>query len=88
LIYNEVDIKALLATWPQKATSPTFDQAINGIWHYMHSFDYLRPGVQCLGDTSLEFVLEFTGTAVVDELNWPHECKSWDAILEYAEKYA
>lgn len=85
LMYGRVDREALLATWPANASSPTYDQAINGMWHYAHCFDYLRQGVQCSGDTSLEFVHGGTGRAVVDGLAYPHVCKNWDALWTYAK---
>lgn len=88
LMYDKVDRKSLLQTWPANVTSPTYQQAINGVWHYAHCFDYLRQGIQCSADMSLEFVSHNTGLAVVDGLDYPHECKAWDEIWEYAEIYA
>ncbi|OAA36249.1 hypothetical protein NOR_07594 [Metarhizium rileyi] len=85
LMYDRVDREALLATWPANASAPTYDQAINGMWHYAHCFDYLRQGIQCSGDTSLEFVHGATGKAVVDGLAYPHVCKNWDALWTYAK---
>ena len=88
VIYERVDTKKMLQDWPENVTSPTYDQAINGLWHIAHCFDYLRQGVQCSGDVSLEFVSENTGRAVVDGLEYPHECKNWDDIWTYAAEYA
>ncbi|KAL0931140.1 uncharacterized protein CTRU02_213875 [Colletotrichum truncatum] len=88
VIYEKVDAKALLQKWPENVTSPTYDQAIHGLWHIAHCFDYLRQAVQCSGDTSLEFVSENTGRAVVDGLDYPHECKNWDEIWDYASEFA
>ncbi|KAG8409591.1 hypothetical protein J3459_017417 [Metarhizium acridum] len=85
LMYGRVHREALLATWPANVSSPTYDQAINGMWHYAHCFDYLRQGIQCSGDTSLEFVHGGTGRAVVDGLAYPHVCKNWDALWAYAK---
>lgn len=72
----------------QKCNFASYDQATNGLWHIAHCFDYLRQGIQCSGDVSLEFVSEDTGRAVVDGLNFQHECKNWDEIWDYAAKYA
>ncbi|KAK1850328.1 hypothetical protein CCHR01_07037 [Colletotrichum chrysophilum] len=88
VIYDKVDTKKMLQQWPENVTSRTYDQAIHGLWHIAHCFDYLRQAVQCSGDTSLEFVSENTGRAVVDGLDYPHECKNWDEIWAYASKYA
>lgn len=88
LLYGRIDTEALLEKWPENVTTPTYDQATNGPWHYAHCFDYLRQGIQCSGDVSLEFVSKNTGLAVVDGLEYPHECKSWDAIWDYAREHA
>ncbi|KAI0886927.1 uncharacterized protein GGS22DRAFT_158984 [Annulohypoxylon maeteangense] len=87
LVYGRVDTERMLRGWPENATTPTYHQAIHGMWHYAHCFDYLRQGIQCSGDTSLEFVSENTGLAVVDGLDYPHECKNWDALWGYAREY-
>ncbi|KAK3319762.1 hypothetical protein B0T19DRAFT_478823 [Cercophora scortea] len=88
LVGGRVDTEKMLRTWPDDITKPTYDQAIHGMWHYAHCFDYLRQAVTCSADMSLEFVSENTGLAVVDGLDFPHECKNWDAIWKYAEEYA
>ncbi|KAH6659513.1 hypothetical protein BKA67DRAFT_652743 [Truncatella angustata] len=87
LMYDEVDREAMLQTWPENVTNPAYDQAINGMWHYAHCLDYLRQGVQCSADLSLEFVSQSTGRAVVDGLDYPHECANWDEIWEYSKIY-
>ncbi|KXH46446.1 hypothetical protein CNYM01_08476 [Colletotrichum nymphaeae SA-01] len=88
VIYGRVDAKEMLQHWPQNVSAPTYHEAINGLWHIAHCFDYLRQAVQCSGDTSLEFVSENTGRAVVDGLDYPHECKNWDEVWAYAARYA
>ncbi|KAF2725177.1 hypothetical protein K431DRAFT_317696 [Polychaeton citri CBS 116435] len=87
LVYEHVDTKMLLETWPEDVTFPTYDQAIHRLWDIAHYFDYLRQRVQCSGDTTLGFVSENIGVAVVDALDYPHECKYWDTIWKFAEKY-
>lgn len=87
LVHQRVDTERLLRDWPEDITSPTLDQATNGLWHYSHCFDYLRQGLQCSADTSLEFVsLEhtLTGLQIIDGLDYPHECTNWDALWDYA----
>ncbi|KAK0374338.1 hypothetical protein CLIM01_08286 [Colletotrichum limetticola] len=88
VIYGRVYAKEMLQHWPQNVSAPTYHEAINGLWHIAHCFDYLRQAVQCSGDTSLEFVSENTGRAVVDGLDYPHECKNWDEVWAYAARYA
>ncbi|CAK1364947.1 hypothetical protein CB0940_08584 [Cercospora beticola] len=61
--------------------------------HMEHCFDYLRQGIMCAGDMSLEGVivseeendgmLRRSGSRVVDGWGMKHQCKSWDAIMEY-----
>ena len=87
LIYERHNLEELRSSWPANASSPTYHEATQGLWHYAHCFDYLRQGIQCSGDTSLEFVTGNTGEKVVDGLDYPHECKSWEAIWDYAVQY-
>ncbi|KAE8369712.1 hypothetical protein BDV27DRAFT_152793 [Aspergillus caelatus] len=84
LVLGREDPEQLLREWPENVTSPTYHSAIHGLWHISHCLDYLRQALQCAGDTSLEFVTEISGEAVVDGLDWPHECRSWDSIWDYA----
>lgn len=88
LVYQREDPQRLLREWPENVTAPSYHAAIHGLWHISHCLDYLRQGIQCSGDVSLEFVSKNTGLAVVDGLDYPHECKTWDAIWDYAEEYA
>ena len=86
-VYGRVNTEKLLHEWPENVTSPTYHEAIAGPWHLAHCFDYLRQGIQCSADMSLEFVSENTGLAVVDGFNHPHECKNWNEIWKYAKRY-
>ncbi|PPJ50685.1 hypothetical protein CBER1_07703 [Cercospora berteroae] len=64
--------------------------------HMEHCFDYLRHGIMCAGDMSLEGVIvgeqkgngmvRRSGGRVVDGWGMKHQCKSWDAILEYVRE--
>lgn len=87
LVYGRVDTEKMLREWPQNVTQPTYDNAIHGLWHYAHCFDYLRQALMCNADLSLEFVSDNTGLAVVDGLDYPHVCKNWDMIWEYAVEF-
>ncbi|KAL7798030.1 hypothetical protein V8C37DRAFT_368430 [Trichoderma ceciliae] len=86
LVHGEVDTEQMLKEWPANISDPTYRVATQGLWHIAHCFDYLRQAIQCNGDTALEFVPETSPMAVINGLDWPHECKSWDAIWEYAER--
>ncbi|KAF2213864.1 hypothetical protein CERZMDRAFT_95894 [Cercospora zeae-maydis SCOH1-5] len=64
--------------------------------HMGHCFDYLRQGIMCAGDMSLEGVvvgeekengvMRRGGGRVVDGWGMKHECKSWDAIMQYVRE--
>lgn len=86
LVYERVEVEKSLSKWPENATRPTYNNAIHGLWHYAHCFDYPRQAVMYNADLSLEFVSENTGLAVVEGLDYPHVCKNWDVIWEYAER--
>ncbi|KAB8071290.1 hypothetical protein BDV29DRAFT_159646 [Aspergillus leporis] len=88
LVEGREDPQQLLQEWPENVTSPSYHAAIHGLWHVSHCLDYLRQALQCAGDTSLELVTEISGAAIVDGFDWPHQCRSWDAIWNYASEYA
>ncbi|KAF2400333.1 hypothetical protein EJ06DRAFT_549053 [Trichodelitschia bisporula] len=56
--------------------------------HLHHCFDYLRQTIQCGGDMSLEWPrTEADGRRfAVDGWGIPHQCRNWDAIMEYMDK--
>ncbi|THY84635.1 hypothetical protein D6C93_08472 [Aureobasidium pullulans] len=53
--------------------------------HVSHCFDYLRQTLQCAGDMALEWPRkeEDGSRFAVDGWNIPHECRSWDHIVDY-----
>lgn len=57
------------------------------MWHYAHCLDYLRQGIQCSADLSLEFVSEDSEHGVVVGFSYPHECTAWDELWGYAERH-
>ncbi|KXT02580.1 hypothetical protein AC578_10670 [Pseudocercospora eumusae] len=56
--------------------------------HVQHCFDYLRQGLMCAGDMTLEWPrTEDDGRRfAVDGWHVEHQCKSWDAIMRYMEE--
>lgn len=55
--------------------------------HLGHCFDYLRQSIMCAGDTALEkAVVDADGVVkpAVDGWGVVHECRSWDAIFDFA----
>ncbi|KAI4799429.1 hypothetical protein E4T44_11617 [Aureobasidium sp. EXF-8845] len=53
--------------------------------HVSHCFDYLRQTLQCAGDMALEWPRkeEDGNRFAVDGWGIPHECRSWDHIVDY-----
>ncbi|MCJ1310493.1 hypothetical protein MMC25_004157 [Agyrium rufum] len=69
------------------ASSPDFVPNGRGVWHMRHCFNYIRQGLQCAGDVSLERPTYFNGTPIVVGWGNPHTCKSWDAAWKYIEDH-
>jgi hypothetical protein len=51
--------------------------------HTAHCFDYIRQGIMCSADTNLE-----GNTEAGPGEGSPHECKDYDAVLEWANQHA
>jgi len=56
--------------------------------HMTHCFDYIRQGISCAGDLSMEWPrTEPDGRRfAVDGWGIPHECKDWSAIMNYMDE--
>ena len=56
--------------------------------HITHCFDYIRQGIMCAGDTSLEHAMKEDGKIVPDVDGWgvEHECRDFSAICEWAKE--
>ena len=52
--------------------------------HMDHCFDYLRQGIMCAGDTTLEWPKEGS-KGVVDGWGVTHQCRNWDDIVKFVE---
>ncbi len=54
--------------------------------HIYHCFDYIRQKIMCNADTTVEKAKTVGGKIVrgVDGWGVAHECRSYDAIFEYA----
>ncbi|KAL2068248.1 hypothetical protein VTL71DRAFT_16346 [Oculimacula yallundae] len=59
--------------------------------HLNHCFDYLRQGVMCAGDMTLEPTFELTGedegTRGVNGWNVEHQCRNWQMMYDFAEEH-
>ncbi|CAL3963528.1 unnamed protein product [Diplocarpon coronariae] len=51
------------------------------VLHVSHCFDYIRQGIMCAGDMSLEGAAstDVGKESNVDGMGWPHQCRSWNA---------
>jgi Mycotoxin biosynthesis protein UstYa len=56
--------------------------------HAIHCFDYVRQGIQCAGDSTLEEGT-LTESGELSRVVWgrPHLCNNWDYIWKYAEEH-
>ncbi|KAG4437242.1 hypothetical protein IFR05_007258 [Cadophora sp. M221] len=58
--------------------------------HLAHCFDYLRQGVMCAGDMTLEPAFELTGkdsgVKVVNGWNVEHQCRNYQTMYDFAEE--
>lgn len=53
--------------------------------HLNHCWDYLRQTIMCNADVTLEW--RKYGEPVGTGWGYQHQCKDWDAIIAWAEKY-
>lgn len=88
VLQGSLDPQQLLDGYPANTTDPTFEATTHGLWHISHCFDYIRQGVQCAGDMSLEWPIQVNGESLVVGWNNPHECRSWDAAWRYMEAHS
>lgn len=56
--------------------------------HVSHCFDYIRQGIMCAGDLTLEWPrMEEDGRRfAVDGWGVTHECRSWEGIMSWMEE--
>lgn len=59
--------------------------------HVAHCFDYIRQGLMCAGDSSLEAFLEGDGVTLRPQgsSGWgvEHRCVEYDALVRWTDKY-
>lgn len=54
--------------------------------HLTHCWDYLRQGIMCASDTSLEWVPAPPNNIGSTGWGYQHTCKDFDAIYAWAEE--
>ena len=54
-------------------------------YHIAHCFDYIRQGIMCAGDVTLEGNNSVRHPGVDIPWGTAHRCANWDAIQEWAD---
>ena len=88
VLQGSMNAEELLRAYPENITDPTSNATTHGLWYISHCFDFIRQGIQCAGDMSLEWPDQINGQALVPGWNNPHECISWDAAWKYIEEHS
>lgn len=57
----------------------------NGLSHITHCFDYIRQGILCSGDTTLEGRAIHEGEKLPIGWGSYHDCKDWTQIVDWAD---
>ena|ERR1700760_1216161 len=72
----------------QKMRLPTPKHAHEATDHIPHCFEYIRQGIMCAGDTTLEKSRIEDGEVTRDVDGWgvQHECRDWQAIYQWANE--
>jgi Mycotoxin biosynthesis protein UstYa len=70
----------------QEMRLPTPKHAKDTMDHIPHCFDYIRQGLMCNADTTLEKSIVVDGIIMRDVTGWDvqHECRDWDAIMKWS----
>ncbi|QPH12458.1 hypothetical protein C2857_004655 [Epichloe festucae Fl1] len=56
--------------------------------HLVHCWDYLRQSIMCAGDTTLEWVSEYSHPPnATNGWGFQHTCKNFDAIYDWTEQH-
>lgn len=53
--------------------------------HLAHCFDYIRQGIMCAADTTLEWSVTHPG-ALVTGWGIAHQCRDWNGFEEWQKK--
>lgn len=65
-----------------------FISEIDQVDHIPHCIDYIRQGIMCAGDTSMEGATYDRHRTVLFGLGNPHRCKDFQAIYDFtADNY-
>ncbi|PVH80978.1 hypothetical protein DL98DRAFT_417631, partial [Cadophora sp. DSE1049] len=69
-------------------TSPNYVPHDHGLWHIKHCFNYVRHGLQCAGDTTIEIPTLFNGHTVFLGWNTTHQCRNYETVWDYTLKHS
>lgn len=87
LVEGRVDAAELLAQTPNDTSHDHFAKG-NGFIHVQHCFDYIRQGIQCAGDMTLEVPTSLDGKPLYNGWGTTHQCKSWDMAWDYLARHS
>lgn len=88
VLEGRIDRLELLAEYPEDGVDPSFAATTHGLWHISHCFDYVRQGLMCAADLSLEWPVEVNGQTLVVGWNNAHRCVAWDEMWDFFETNA
>ncbi|KAF2171487.1 hypothetical protein M409DRAFT_18604 [Zasmidium cellare ATCC 36951] len=93
LIHIRTSLSTLIASIAHDNTQLVYELLVKSQEeHVRHCFDYLRQGVMCQGDLTLEWPrTEDDGSGrrfAVDGWGVGHVCRSWDAVMEFMEEHS
>jgi hypothetical protein len=91
-VFHQLHCLAMIKTELHRQTLryPTPEHSHENANHIPHCFDYIRQGLMCAGDMTLEKAkVNANGERIRDVNGWgvEHECKDWDAIMRWSEKH-
>lgn len=69
-------------------TSPNYVPHDHGLWHIKHCFNYVRHGLQCAGDTTIEIPTLFNGHTVFLGWNTTHQCRNYETVWDYTLRHS
>ena len=77
-----------LEAWDGDTTASDFVPREHGLWHIQHCFNYIRNGIQCVADTTIEIPTTFNGHEIFAGWNTTHLCRNNDLIYDYVLEHS
>lgn len=91
-VFHQLHCLAMIKTELNRQTLryPAPEHTHENANHIPHCFDYIRQGLMCAGDMTLEKAkVNADGVRIRDVNGWgvEHECKNWDDVMRWSEKH-